>query len=104
MKRLFITAALAALSFSALAQTTPPLRGSVSATELTPYIEELWHGTGNGAGFAREMFDALVSLFAVMRWHARVTGTAMPGVFWNLFDLRFPDGRMQKIYANLVWS
>ena len=50
------------------------------------------------------VFDALVSLFAVMRWHARVAGTAVPGVFWNVFDLRFPDERMQKIYANLVWS
>ena len=50
------------------------------------------------------VFDALVSLVAVMRWHARVAGTAVPGVFWNVFDLRFPDERMQKIYANLVWS
>ena len=54
--------------------------------------------------FAFFVFDALVSLFAVMRWHARVTGTASPGAFWNLFDLRFPDERMQRIYANLVWS
>ena len=67
-------------------------------------IPEKWGKILTWALFAFFVFDALVSLFAVMRWHARVTGTAMPGVFWNLFDLRFPDGRMQKIYANLVWS
>lgn len=61
MKRLFITAALAALSFSAMAQTTPPLRGEVSATELSPFIEALWSGTGDGAGAARQMFDAMDS-------------------------------------------
>lgn len=61
MKRLFITAALAALSFSALAQTTPPLRGSVSATELTPYVEELWNGTGSAAGVARQIVDDIDS-------------------------------------------
>ena len=67
-------------------------------------IPEKWGKILTWALFAFFVFDALVSLFAVMRWHARVTGTAMPGMFWNLFDLRFPDGRMQKIYANLVWS
>lgn len=66
MKKTFLTASLAAFGLfvaglSSSAQTTPPLRGSVSATELTPYVEELWNGTGNGAGFAREMFDALDS-------------------------------------------
>lgn len=61
MKRLFIIAALAALSFSALAQTTPPLRGSVSATELTPYVEALWHGTGSAAGVARQIVDDIDS-------------------------------------------
>lgn len=61
MKRLFITAALAALSFSARAQTTPPLRGDFSASELSPFIEALWSGTGDGAGAARQMFDAMDS-------------------------------------------
>lgn len=61
MKKLFIITALAALSFSAIAQTTPPLRDEVSATELSPFIEALWSGTGDGAGAARQMFDAMDS-------------------------------------------
>ena len=61
MKRLFIITALAALSFSAMAQSTPPLRDEVSATELSPFIEALWSGTGDGAGAARQMFDAMDS-------------------------------------------
>ena len=61
MKRLFITAALAALSFSAMAQSTPPLREDFSASELSPFIEALWSGTGDATGAARQMFDAMDS-------------------------------------------
>lgn len=66
MKKLLLTVALAALglfatSLSASAQGTPPMRGSISATELSPFIEALWSGTGDGAGAARQMFDAMDS-------------------------------------------
>lgn len=61
MKKLFLIAALTALTFSAAAQGTPPLRGDFHAPELSPFIDELWHGTGDGAGTARAMFDALDS-------------------------------------------
>lgn len=66
MKKLLFTVALAALSFfatspSASAQGTPPLRGDFSASELSPFIEALWSGTGDGAGAARQMFDAMDS-------------------------------------------
>ena len=61
MKKLFLTLTLAAVCLSAAAQGTPPLRGDFHAPELSPFIDELWNGTGNGAGFAREMFDALDS-------------------------------------------
>lgn len=66
MRKIFLAVLIAAFGILAAnhsmsAQTTPPLRGSVSATELTPYVEALWHGTGSAAGVAREMFDALDS-------------------------------------------
>ena len=61
MKKTVLIAALAALSLSAAAQSTPPLRGDFSATELGPFIEALWSGSGDGAGAARQMFDALDS-------------------------------------------
>ena len=61
MKKTVLIAAIAALSLSASAQSTPPLRGDFSATELGPFIEALWSGSGDGAGSARQMFDALDS-------------------------------------------
>ena len=66
MKKLLFTVALAALGLfatspSASAQGTPPLRGDFSASELSPFIEALWSGTGDGAGAARQMFDAMDS-------------------------------------------
>ena len=66
MKQLFLSAALTALGVLALnpsssAQTTPPLRGSVSATELTPYVEELWNGTCSAAGTAKRIVDDIDS-------------------------------------------
>ena len=67
-------------------------------------IPDKWGKILTWALFAFFVFDAAVSLLAVMRWHGRVTGTAGPGAFWQFIDLRFPDERMRKIYANLVWS
>ena len=50
------------------------------------------------------VFDAAVSLVAVYRWYGRTSGIAASNAFWRFIDLRFPDTRMQKIFANLVWS
>ena len=47
MKKLFLTLTLAAVCLSAAAQGTPPLRGDFSATELGPFIEALWSGSGD---------------------------------------------------------
>ena len=61
MKKILLSlAALAALGFSAAAQETPPpIRGDFPATELGPFVEALWSGTGSAEGSARQMFDAL---------------------------------------------
>ncbi|MBP5635908.1 MAG: hypothetical protein J6X25_00095 [Bacteroidales bacterium] len=50
--------ALAVMCLSAAAQVTPPIRGSFSATELSPYVEAEWNATGDAAGSARRIFDA----------------------------------------------
>lgn len=68
------------------------------------HIPDKWGRILTWALFAFFVFDAVVSLLAVMRWHGRVTGVGASNALWRFFDLRFPDGRMQKIYANLVWS
>ena len=67
-------------------------------------IPDKWGRILTWALFAFFVFNAVVSLLAVMRWHGRVTGAAASGAFWRFIDLRFPDERMQRIYANLVWS
>ena len=66
MRKIFLAVLIAAFGILAAnhsmsAQTTPPLRGSVSATELTPYVEELWNGTGSAAGVARQIVDDIDS-------------------------------------------
>ncbi|MBQ3956157.1 MAG: putative ABC transporter permease, partial [Clostridia bacterium] len=68
------------------------------------HIPNRWGKILTWALFAFFVFDAVVSLLAVMRWRMRVAGIAAPGAFWNFIDLRFPDERMRKVYANLVWS
>ena len=67
-------------------------------------IPDKWGRILTWALFAFFLFDAVVSLLAVMRWHGRVTGVGASNAFWRFVDLRFPDERMQRIYANLVWS
>lgn len=66
MRKIFLAVLIAAFGILAAnhsmsAQTTPPLRGDFSASELSPFIEALWSGTGDGAGAARQMFDAMDS-------------------------------------------
>ena len=66
MRKIFLAVLIAAFGILAAnhsmsAQGTPPLRGDFSASELSPFIEALWSGTGDGAGAARQMFDAMDS-------------------------------------------
>ena len=67
-------------------------------------IPDKWGKILTWALFAFFLFNAVVSLLAVMRWHGRVSGIAPSNAFWRFMDLRFPDARMRRIYANLVWS
>lgn len=47
--------------------------------------------------------NALVSLAAVGRWSERVQGMAPSNALEELLDERFPDERMERIYANMKW-
>ena len=67
-------------------------------------IPDKWGRILTWALLAFFVFNAAVSLVAVMRWHGRMMGDPASNAFWRLVDLRFPDARMQRIYANLVWS
>lgn len=50
------------------------------------------------------VFNATVSGIAVFRWSQRVKDVAPSNGFWEFIDERFPDERMEGIYANLRFS
>ena len=49
------------------------------------------------------VFDCVVTLITVFRWSQRVEGIAASNAFWAFIDTRFPNARMQKIFANMVF-
>lgn len=49
------------------------------------------------------VFDCAVTLLTVFRWSQRVDGIAASNAFWAFIDARFPDSRMQRIFANMVF-
>lgn len=48
--------------------------------------------------------NALVTCVAVGRWSQRVDGVEASGAFWELVDQRFPDERMERIFANMKFN
>ena len=49
------------------------------------------------------VFDCAVTLLTVFRWSQRVDGIAASNAFWAFIDARFPDSRMRRIFANMVF-
>ncbi len=49
-------------------------------------------------------FDACVSAVTIFRWTQRTAGIAPANAFWEYVDERFPDERMETIYANMEFS
>lgn len=47
------------------------------------------------------VINAVVSLIACFRWSQRVEGVEAANAFWKFVDIRFPNERMQRIYANM---
>ena len=48
--------------------------------------------------------NAAVTCVAVARWSQRVQGEAADGPFWSFVDQRFPDQRMERIFANMEFG
>ena len=46
-------------------------------------------------------FNAAVTVLAIARWSARVHGEPAENVFSQFIDRRFPDERMERIFANM---
>jgi hypothetical protein len=50
------------------------------------------------------IINALVSAVAMHRWSQRVNGVEPSNTFWEFVDERFPNERMERIYANMEFS
>ena len=50
------------------------------------------------------IFNAVMSLFSVWRWSERVHNVPATTVADRFFDERFPDSRMEKIFANMEFD
>lgn len=47
------------------------------------------------------VFNAVVTVLAVFRWSQRIDLIEPSNAFWKFIDLRFPDERMGRIFANM---
>lgn len=50
------------------------------------------------------IFNAVVTLIATFRWSQRIDLIEPANAFWEFIDMRFPDERMQRIFANMVFG
>lgn len=50
------------------------------------------------------VFNAIMSCISVYRWSQRVEGIAPSNAFMEWIDERFPDERMERVYANLEFA
>lgn len=50
------------------------------------------------------VFNILMSGIAMFRWSQRIEGIAPSNAFWEWVDERFPDERMENVYANMKFT
>lgn len=50
------------------------------------------------------VFNSFMSCVSIYRWSQRMEGIAPSNSFWGLIDERFPDKRMEKVYANMDFA
>ena len=50
------------------------------------------------------IFNFVVSMIALYRWSQRVNGIEAANAFWEWIDLRFPNERMESVYANMSFD
>ena len=74
---------------------------------MAKYILKIPNRLGRPLTWALTVFlivNAIVSCVAVGRWSRRVEGGAPGGAFWTFVDQRFPDERMERIFANMEFG
>lgn len=50
------------------------------------------------------IFNAIVTVFAVFRWSQRLDMIEPSNALWEFIDARFPNERMERIFANMVFE
>ncbi len=50
------------------------------------------------------VLNGVVTVIAVLRWAWRLDGLPPMNAFWELVDVRFPNDRMERIFANMTFS
>ena len=50
------------------------------------------------------VFNGFMSSVSIYRWSQRIEGSAPSNSFWEFIDTRFPDERMEKIFANMEFA
>lgn len=74
---------------------------------MAKYILKIPNRIGRPLTWAFTIFlavNAVVSCVAVGRWSQRVEGLPPASGFWEFVDQRFPDERMERIFANMEFG
>lgn len=50
------------------------------------------------------IFNCIMSLVTVWRWSERIQDIPPENSFWEMVDERFPDERMERVYANMEFG
>ena len=50
------------------------------------------------------VFNILMSGISMFRWSQRIEGIKPSNAFWEWVDERFPDERMERVYANMKFT
>ncbi len=64
-------------------------------------IPNVWGKTVTWVLLAFFVFDSFMTVGALTRWSRRTEGVEPYSIVGEFFDERFPDGRMEKIFANM---
>lgn len=74
---------------------------------MAKWILKIPNGMGKGITWLLTiffLFNILVSGVALFRWSQRTEGIEPSNGFWEWVDERFPDERMEKVYANMEFT
>lgn len=85
--------------------------GVIWIKKIYPFLSKLIHMIPNKAGkvitwfmFAFFVINSVMTVLSVARWTQRLDGIDAGNAFWQWFDTRFPNERMERIFANMKFN